>query len=80
MLLQRGHGITLSGFFSVVFSCDWAGSLCSLFDFAVSSSMEGVSGFTTAPGEVLEFLVSSSFAGGRSASCSFSLPFSDPES
>jgi len=58
MLLQRGHGRILSGFFSVLLllSCELlvavaatvvAGSFSDLldFDFADSSSMEGVFGF-----------------------------------
>lgn len=46
MLLQRGHGSSLSGFFRV-FSCDCSFSELSSLDFGVSSSsssMEGVFG------------------------------------
>lgn len=74
MLLQRGHGSTLSGFFRV-FSCELAASPCSFsdlppFDFAVSSSMEGVLGFTIASGDVPEILVSSASRGGSASSSS----------
>ena len=83
MLLQRGHGSTLSGFFRV-FSCELAASPCSFsvlspFDFSVSSSMEGVLGFTIASGDEPEFLVSSAFGGGSTSSSS-SVTFSTPAS
>lgn len=52
MLLHRGHGITLSGFFGV-FSSEALVSLCSPFaeDFCsdVSVSAEGVLGFSSVP-------------------------------
>lgn len=56
MLLHRGHGSNLSGFLRV-FSCLLLESFCSLsvlevFDFAESSSIEGVLGFTLVSGDV----------------------------
>ena len=68
MLLQRGHGSILSGFLSV-FSCELVSSLCSLsvlpvFDFPVSSSIEGVLGLTLGSGEVSGFVDSSLLEGG----------------
>jgi len=56
MLLHRGHGSTLSGFFGV-FSSEALVSLCSPFveDFGtdVSVSGEGVLGFSNMPEDVV---------------------------
>lgn len=53
ILLQRGHGSILSGFFRV-FSCEILVSLCSSsffehFNVAVSLSADGVLGFSFTP-------------------------------
>ena len=62
MLLHRGHGSTLSGFFSV-FSSEALFSLFSPFveDFGidVSVSAEGVLGFSNMPEDVVEDFKSS---------------------
>ena len=74
MLLQRGHGRILSGFFRVFSSEFCVPSLCALsvlatFDFAFSSFIEGVLGFTLVSGNVsFRFLESSSAFGGGSPS------------
>lgn len=57
MLLQRGHGSILSGFFKV-FSRETLISLCSpsleVFRDDVSLSTDGVVGFSLMPGDVVE--------------------------
>jgi len=74
MLLQRGHGSILSGFFRV-FSCEILVSLCSssvlqTFGVAVSLSTEGVLGFSLIPEDVAGSVNCSEIGGGAPSSSS----------
>ncbi|KAJ6403574.1 hypothetical protein OIU84_015482 [Salix udensis] len=76
MLLQRGHGRILSGFFRV-FSCELLVSLCSssvfdVFNAALSFSMEVVLWFSLVA-EVASGFESSSVATGETPSSCFSV-------
>jgi hypothetical protein len=76
MLLQRGHGMILSGFFRV-FSCELLVSLCSssvfeVFNAVLSFSTEGVLGFSLVP-EVASRFEDSLAATGEAPSSWFSI-------
>lgn len=75
MLLQRGQGRILSGFFKV-FSCALAAlawffslSIFTIFDFALSSFMEGVLGLTLLESGNVSGFIESSVSEGGSLSC-----------
>lgn len=80
MLLHRGHGSILSGFLRVFSGEFVASALCSVsvlavFDFALSSSIDGVIGFTLESAKISIFVGSS-----VEPSCStFSVTFLDEE-
>lgn len=80
MLLQRGHGSILSGFFRV-FSCELLDSLCSssvfeAFNVALSFSTEGVLGFSLIPEAPSGFVDSSEDTGRTPSSFLFAVGFS----
>lgn len=80
MLLQRGHGRILSGFFRD-FSCELLDSLRSssgfeFFNVALSFSTEGVLEFSLIPEVASGFVNSSKDTGGPGSSWSFSLALS----
>jgi hypothetical protein len=83
MLLQRGHGRILSGFFRV-FSCELLVSLSSssvleVCNPSLSFSMEGVLGFSLVP-EVASGFEGSSVATGETPSSCFSVRLFSTES
>lgn len=80
MLLQRGHGSILSGFFRG-FSCELLDSLRSSsvyesFNVALSFSTEGVLEFSLIPEVASGFVNSSEDTGGPGSSWLFSVGFS----